>query len=219
VPARAGRRGSRRAARAHPIHPLLAPFQNLLNNLGLAPPVTLTLDLKPPPGGGPRATALARPRGGGDPEPVPLFCDGDTVAGEVGEGGREGGKEGGAAAAASRASPTGPPPPPSAPQVRVTPAPGRRLDHAGVKIRLLGRVELAGEGRGGRHDFVTLVRDLAPPGVLAATATLPFEFARVELPYESYGGRAARVRYALKASAGGWGRSPRARARARARPV
>ena len=59
------------------------PQNNLLNNLGLAPPLTLTLDLRPPPDGRVRPTALLRPRGGGEPEPVPLFVDGDTIAGEV----------------------------------------------------------------------------------------------------------------------------------------
>lgn len=85
-------------------------------------------------------------------------------------------------------------------QIRVTPPPGKRLEHAGIKVRLIGRVELPSD-RGGKHEFVSLVRDLSPPGELGAPATYRFDFGRVELPYESYsGGGAARLTYAVRAS-------------------
>ena len=97
-----------------------------------------------------------------------------------------------------------PHPPPPSHQIRVTPAPSKRLDHAGIKVRLLGRIELSPDAAGGprtaKHDFLTLVRDLAPPGTLTSTLVLPFEFGRVDLPHESYTGRGVRLRYALKAS-------------------
>ena len=56
---------------------------------------------------------------------------------------------------------------PSLTQIRVTPPPGKRLEHAGIKVRLIGRVELPSD-RGGKHEFVSLVRDLSPPGELGA---------------------------------------------------
>jgi hypothetical protein len=52
-------------------------------------------------------------------------------------------------------------------KIRVTPPPGKRLEHAGIKVRLIGRVELPSD-RGGKHEFVSLVRDLSPPGELGA---------------------------------------------------
>ena len=71
-------------------------------------------------------------------------------------------------------------------------------------MRLLGRIELSPDAAGGprtaKHDFLTVVRDLAPPGTLTSTLVLPFEFGRVDLPHESYTGRGVRLRYALKAS-------------------
>ena len=42
------------------------------------------------------------------------------------------------------------------------------------------------------------MRDLAPPGELAAQAALPFSFDNVELQYDSYRGAAVRLRYMLR---------------------
>ncbi len=44
------------------------------------------------------------------------------------------------------------------------------------------------------------VRDLAPPGDLAAPATFPFAFTAVELAHETYAGVAARLRYIVRVS-------------------
>jgi hypothetical protein len=40
-------------------------------------------------------------------------------------------------------------------QVRVTPPPGKKLEHVGVKIELLGQIELFFE-RGNFYDFISL---------------------------------------------------------------
>jgi vacuolar protein sorting-associated protein 26 len=82
-------------------------------------------------------------------------------------------------------------------RVVVTPVPGRRVEHLGVRVQLLGAVELAAE-RGAPHEFLSLVRDLAPPGQLTAQAAYPFEFRGVEMADESYRGAAAALRYALR---------------------
>ncbi|PRW51123.1 vacuolar sorting-associated 26A-like isoform A [Chlorella sorokiniana] len=82
-------------------------------------------------------------------------------------------------------------------EVKVTPIPGRRTEHQGIRIQLLGEVELASE-RGHPHQFLSLVRDLAPPGDLTTQASLPFEFGSVEMQYESYRGAQAQVRYLLR---------------------
>jgi vacuolar protein sorting-associated protein 26 len=71
--------------------------------------------------------------------------------------------------------------------VRVTPLTGKPLEHAGIKVQLLGQIELATE-RGHPHAFVSLVRELAPPGVLSNVGTYPFEFRNVEMQYDSYRG-------------------------------
>lgn len=82
-------------------------------------------------------------------------------------------------------------------EVKVTPLPGKRVEHQGVRVQLLGEIELASE-RGHPHEFVSLVRDLAPPGDLASQAVLPFEFRNVELQYDSYRGVQVRLRYLLR---------------------
>eukprot|EP00884_Botryococcus_braunii_P015314 jgi/Botrbrau1/2466/Bobra.0226s0025.1 len=82
-------------------------------------------------------------------------------------------------------------------EVKVTPMPGKKIEHQGVKVQLLGQIELASE-RGHPHDFVSLVRELAPPGEISASTTFPFEFANVEMQYESYRGLQVRVRYLLR---------------------
>jgi vacuolar protein sorting-associated protein 26 len=82
-------------------------------------------------------------------------------------------------------------------RVVVTPVPGRRVEHLGVRVQLLGAVELAAE-RGAPHEFLSLVRDLAPPGQLTAQASFPFEFRGVEMADESYRGAAAALCYALR---------------------
>ena len=40
-------------------------------------------------------------------------------------------------------------------QVKATPIPGKRADHQGIRVQLIGQIELAAE-RGHPHDFVSL---------------------------------------------------------------
>mmetsp|Transcript_867 Transcript_867/g.1528 ORF Transcript_867/g.1528 Transcript_867/m.1528 type:complete len:299 (-) Transcript_867:287-1183(-) len=82
-------------------------------------------------------------------------------------------------------------------QVRVTPPPGKKLEHMGVKIELLGQIELFFE-RGNFYDFISLVRELEPPGELTTSKVHPFEFSRVEMQHESYNGINVRLRYVLR---------------------
>lgn len=44
---------------------------------------------------------------------------------------------------------------PSLHQVRITPLTTKRIEHSGIKVQLLGQIELASE-RGSPHDFVSL---------------------------------------------------------------
>jgi vacuolar protein sorting-associated protein 26 len=100
--------------------------------------------------------------------------------------------------------------------------PGKKVEHQGIKVQLLGQIELASE-RGHPHDFVSLgarpaggnahgagaswpargaeargaaVRDLAPAGELTSPQTYPFEFDNVEMQYDSYRGLQVRLRCA-----------------------
>ncbi|XP_031485393.1 vacuolar protein sorting-associated protein 26A-like [Nymphaea colorata] len=82
-------------------------------------------------------------------------------------------------------------------EVSIEPVPGKKVEHNGVKIELLGQIELYFD-RGNFYDFTSLVRELDVPGEIYEKKTYPFEFSTVEMPYESYNGVNVRLRYILK---------------------
>ncbi|CAN6467077.1 unnamed protein product [Victoria cruziana] len=82
-------------------------------------------------------------------------------------------------------------------QVCIEPVPGKKVEHNGVKIELLGQIELYFD-RGNFYDFTSLVRELDVPGEIYEKKAYPFEFSTVEMPYESYNGVNVRLRYILK---------------------
>ncbi|XP_042468644.1 vacuolar protein sorting-associated protein 26A-like isoform X1 [Zingiber officinale] len=82
-------------------------------------------------------------------------------------------------------------------EVSIDPLQGKKLEHTGVKIELLGQIELYFD-RGNFYDFTSLVRELDVPGEIYEKKTFPFEFSSVEMPYESYNGINVRLRYVLK---------------------
>ncbi|KRY69131.1 Protein MON2 -like protein, partial [Trichinella pseudospiralis] len=75
--------------------------------------------------------------------------------------------------------------------------PDQRLDHNGIKIEFIGQIEVNYD-RGNHNDFISMCKDLAQPGELYQSAEYPFEFSRVEKPYESYNGSYVKLRYFLR---------------------
>ncbi|XP_072980225.1 vacuolar protein sorting-associated protein 26B isoform X2 [Typha angustifolia] len=82
-------------------------------------------------------------------------------------------------------------------EVCIEPIQGKKIEHNGVKIELLGQIELYFD-RGNFYDFTSLVRELDVPGEIYERKTYPFDFSTVEMPYESYNGANVRLRYTLK---------------------
>jgi vacuolar protein sorting-associated protein 26 len=82
-------------------------------------------------------------------------------------------------------------------EVSIEPVQGKKVEHTGVKIELLGQIELYFD-RGNFYDFTSLVRELDVPGDIYEKKTYPFEFSSVEMPYESYNGTNVRLRYILR---------------------
>eukprot|EP00162_Nutomonas_longa_P008145 comp18301_c0_seq1/m.32475 comp18301_c0_seq1/g.32475 ORF comp18301_c0_seq1/g.32475 comp18301_c0_seq1/m.32475 type:complete len:298 (-) comp18301_c0_seq1:240-1133(-) len=74
---------------------------------------------------------------------------------------------------------------------------GKRLEHQGIKIELLGQIEMYYD-RGNHYDFQTQTYELEPAGELNSTKRYPFEFSNVEKPYESYNGINVRLRYFIR---------------------
>ncbi|KAI3917823.1 hypothetical protein MKW92_029498 [Papaver armeniacum] len=82
-------------------------------------------------------------------------------------------------------------------EVAIEPVHGKKVEHTGVKIELLGQIELYLD-RGNFYDFTSLVRELDVPGEIYDKKSYPFEFSTVEMPYETYNGVNVRLRYVLK---------------------
>ncbi|KAB2066972.1 hypothetical protein ES319_A09G195600v1 [Gossypium barbadense] len=71
-------------------------------------------------------------------------------------------------------------------KITIEPHQGKRIEHNGVKVELLGQIEMYLD-RGNFYDFTSL-----------GETTYPFEFSMVEMPYETYNGVNVRLRYVLK---------------------
>ena len=69
------------------------------------------------------------------------------------------------------------------------------MEHHGIRVEFVGQIEMFYD-RGNHHDFLSLVRQLDPPGELnTPSKTYKFDFQQVEKPYESYTGTNVRLRW------------------------
>jgi len=75
--------------------------------------------------------------------------------------------------------------------------PGKKVEHVGIRVELIGQIELFYD-RGNHFEFTSLLKELAPPGILDKSEEFPFEFANVEKLHESYNGINVRLRYFVK---------------------
>ena len=80
--------------------------------------------------------------------------------------------------------------------VELSVPPGKKVEHLGVKIELIGQIELNSE-RGSAVKFTSIVRELESAGIMAGTKTYPFEF-NGEKVHESYSGINVRLRYFVR---------------------
>lgn len=83
--------------------------------------------------------------------------------------------------------------------VTITPAFGKKIDHQGIKIELLGQIE-AYYDRGSFYDFIASVREVSGPGEIKEELKYDFEFPNVEMLNETYSGVNVRLRYIVKVS-------------------
>jgi len=80
-------------------------------------------------------------------------------------------------------------------------APGKKVEHLGIKIQFIGRIDMSMGVNDGRphYDFVSLSKELVPPGILyQSTTEIPFFFRNMDKQHESYRGRNVSVRYFVK---------------------
>lgn len=81
--------------------------------------------------------------------------------------------------------------------VTVRPREGKRVEHIGVKVQLLGSIESQLDTVTSL-DFLSLATELAAPLQITHPETYPFEFRNVEKQYESYRGKNVRLRYYVR---------------------
>lgn len=108
----------------------------------------------------------------GKKDKLPLYFDGETVAGTV--------------------------------KVNLK---GKKLEHQGIRVEFVGQIGQCSisthyllaikvfllssemfQDRSNHHDFLSLVRQLSPPGEITSAMSFPFEFLSVDKPYETYSG-------------------------------
>eukprot|EP00002_Diphylleia_rotans_P021102 TRINITY_DN4107_c0_g1_i1.p1 TRINITY_DN4107_c0_g1~~TRINITY_DN4107_c0_g1_i1.p1 ORF type:complete len:304 (-),score=62.31 TRINITY_DN4107_c0_g1_i1:317-1228(-) len=82
-------------------------------------------------------------------------------------------------------------------RVVIAPQSGKKIEHLGIRLELIGQIELFYD-RGNQYEFASTLRELSAPGVLSESKTYPFEFASVEKVHESYSGINVRLRYFLR---------------------
>eukprot|EP00742_Colponemidia_sp_Colp-10_P001069 GILJ01001159.1.p1 GENE.GILJ01001159.1~~GILJ01001159.1.p1 ORF type:complete len:329 (+),score=46.38 GILJ01001159.1:112-987(+) len=83
--------------------------------------------------------------------------------------------------------------------VTVNIKPGKKVEHIGIKIELIGQIEMFYD-RTSSYDFTSMVRELEAPGTMTESKTFNFAFNRVEKMYETYNGINVRLRYFLRAT-------------------
>jgi len=76
--------------------------------------------------------------------------------------------------------------------------PGKKLDHQGIRVDLIGEIEVVYD-RGNHHDFMTQTQELSSPGSLSGETKFEFDFvSNTEKAHESYNGVNVRLRYFLR---------------------
>lgn len=75
----------------------------------------------------------------------------------------------------------------------IRPKDGRKIEHSGIKVQMIGTIELQSE-RGTTNDFLSLVQELSASGELQSVQEYDFEFKKVEKPYESFFGSIVKLR-------------------------
>lgn len=75
----------------------------------------------------------------------------------------------------------------------------KKFEHQGIKVELVGLIEVAGEA-GQSSTFMSNGLDLEPPGTKTEDQVYNFAFAIFQKPYESYYGNSVKLRYFVRAT-------------------
>jgi len=75
--------------------------------------------------------------------------------------------------------------------------PGKKLEHQGIKVELIGQVE-AFNDKSASYDFFSITKDLEPPGSMFESKQYKWRFGSVDKQNETYYGTNARLRYFVR---------------------
>lgn len=75
--------------------------------------------------------------------------------------------------------------------------PGNKLEHQGIKVELIGQVEMLRD-KSGSYDFFSITKDLDPPGTTFETKRYKWKFGLVDKQNETYCGINVRLRYFVR---------------------
>jgi len=77
--------------------------------------------------------------------------------------------------------------------------PGKKLEHQGIKVELIGQVEMVND-KASSYDFFSITKDLEPPGALFEPKQYKWRFGAVDFANETYSGMKVRLRYFVRLS-------------------
>jgi vacuolar protein sorting-associated protein 26 len=83
--------------------------------------------------------------------------------------------------------------------VRVVLPPGKKLDHIGIRLEIIGIIDLFYD-KGNSQEFTSRCDELETQGQLDKTKEYTFKFENVNMQYESYNGTNVQLRYYLRAT-------------------
>lgn len=75
--------------------------------------------------------------------------------------------------------------------------PGKKLDHQGIKVELIGQVDMLND-KSSSYDFFSITKDLEPPGAMFDTKQYKWKFGAVDKQNETYCGTNVRLRYFVR---------------------
>merc|ERR1712232_1531388 len=75
--------------------------------------------------------------------------------------------------------------------------PGKKLDHQGVRVELIGQVDMLHD-KSSSYDFFCMSRDLEPPGTILESKQYKWKFSAVDKQNETYYGINVRLRYFVR---------------------
>mmetsp|Transcript_30693 Transcript_30693/g.67776 ORF Transcript_30693/g.67776 Transcript_30693/m.67776 type:complete len:302 (+) Transcript_30693:79-984(+) len=75
--------------------------------------------------------------------------------------------------------------------------PGKKLEHQGIKVELIGQVDMLSD-KSNSYDFFSITKDLEPPGTMYETKQFKWKFGSVDKQNETYYGTNVRLRYFVR---------------------